>query len=775
MTGTAPPLLEPERRRQLDDELERLIASQLGRVRRRYALHGACIALLLPTLAIALFFALDYVLRLPAPIRVFHAVLTAGIAVVAALRFVHYPLSRRFSRVDIALLLERAFPELREQLVSAVQLKQGIGERADPAVLRNQSAAMVERVVEAAAAEARRLPLERLFDARRTSRIGAAAAALLLMLLGGAMSWPEVAGAFLQRHLGLEVQYPRTTYLTIELPPDGPDLQRRDFEDRIEVLLPVGADLHVSVLAEGVVPAEAMLDITTPGGEQRSVAMAPRPGNRFRHVFRRVQMPFEFHARGGDDEYGDRRVRVLTARPPLVAQIKAELRPPAYTGQEPTVQRGGAIEALAGTEVSLSVVATAPASSAELVFLESGLRLPLQAMRIVDDGGEVAAHVGTFTVAKADRYQVDLVGDGGLRNPTPGTYPVVVLQDYAPVGRWLVPEDESATLLLAEALLCVRVEARDDFGLLAATLVVDGGAGATRTISLLQRGDGGPVREVACLELLELKDLLGPQRSTTGLTLVVDLTDNRQPEPGVAQLPRRQVQIVDQNQLSAAIARHFRSLREEVEQSLSLQLDRRLRLEDLREQRPAPGTATAQVLTAIEVGQGRIQGSADRLHRGTMRAFDQHLWNRLDPSPNAATVVELYREFFERRSDPVALHPDFYRDLAGRRQRGTLGAMETTLDPILAMVVLADRLATELLPGTLRHLAQAQVARDERELQALLTRIDDLQGRIVTTLQDLLGRLDEWNDYQDLVQEARALREKQREVQNRTEDLRGKR
>ena len=41
-------------------------------------------------------------------------------------------------------------------------------------------------------------------------------------------------------------------------------------------------------------------------------------------------------------------------------------------------------------------------------------------------------------------------------------------------------------------------------------------------------------------------------------------------------------------------------------------------------------------------------------------------------------------------------------------------------------------------------------------------------------LEQLLLRLEEWNDYQDLVQEVRALRDRQRDLQNRTEEARGK-
>ena len=72
------------------------------------------------------------------------------------------------------------------------------------------------------------------------------------------------------------------------------------------------------------------------------------------------------------------------------------------------------------------------------------------------------------------------------------------------------------------------------------------------------------------------------------------------------------------------------------------------------------------------------------------------------------------------------------------------------------------------------ELAEAQVAANSADLQQSLQRAIALQEKVLATLQDLLSRLDEWNDYQDLVQEARSLIEKQRDLQHRTEQTRGR-
>ncbi len=770
------PTSEPlslDQRRALGIELDRLLGAQLARLRRRFLVHGLGITLLLPAAFALLAFALDHLLRLPQPIRVFHSLVIAGLFGYGAIRFLRYPLSRRFDPIDVAVMVERAFPELHQRLVSAIQLK-GVVDSGDIAALRNQSPAMIEQLLADTAAAARALPLERVLDSTRTLRVWSVAGTLLLAMTIGSLAARDTALAFLLRHLGYDVSYPRATNLMVELPPAGPELQRKDDGRTTELILAAGADLHVSVLAEGVVPPEAFLDIDA-GADRRSIAMQVRPGGRFRHVFRRLSTGFTFHARGGDDERGDREVTVRTIHPPQVAQIKAELKPPSYTRQAAIVQSGGGIEALAGTEVALSVSATDTVAEATAVFLESGKRLPLTATTTTDDNGTAIAWTGRFTVEKADRYQIELKGQNGLRNPNPGTYPVAALLDYAPVGRWLLPDDESGTLLLPEALLCMRGEAHDDFGLASAKLTIDGGKDRQRDIVLASpNAQGELTKALSFVELVELKQLLGDAKGAEGLALLINLADNREPKPNTTELPRRQVQIVDQAQLFAAIGRSFRALREDVEQSIDLQNDRRQRLSDLLADKPEPGLKTGQVLTTIEVGQGRIQSAAERLHRGAMRAFDLHLWNRLDPSPACGEVVQRYVAWHKAHPEPVTCQPAFYRELLQLRRQGALGAMPTTLDPILNMTGLCDLLQTELAPNAVRALAKAQIARGAPELTAALTEAAQVQTKIAATLQDLLGRLDEWNDYQDLVQEARALRERQRDVQNRTEEIRGR-
>ncbi len=751
-----------------------LLATQLARLRRRYLWYGLGMTALLAALAIGFFFALDHGLRLPLPIRLMHSAAVLCLLGWCLVRFVRYPLTRRFGEVDLAAWIDRSFPELGERVVSTVQLQ-----AVAASDLRNQSPAMIERMVAETLAATERLPLDRLFDERRVRRPVLLGGGVLAVLVTLAAIGPATARAFVLRHLGFAATYPRQTTLVVELPEASADLQRVDRDGATELVLAAGADLHVSVLATGTVPKEVFLDVTPLRGDDaaaapaRSITMVQRPGDRFRYVFRRLTGSFRFHARGGDDEDGDRTVVVRTLHPPQVATIEASIQPPAYTGAAASVQSGGAIEALAGSQIDLTLATTADVQQATMVFLESGRRVELAATHPTDDSGGAVTYRGSFALDTTDRYQIELLAKNGLRNPDPGTYPIVALQDYTPVGHWLLPDDE-ASLLLPDALLCVRVDARDDFGLRAIDLSID--RGGTRALDRSLRPANLPADSpgpVVATELLEVKELLGaPGAASDGLLLQVALTDNRQPQAGRTELPRRIVQIVDPPQLSGAIGRSFRTLREDLAQALVVQSDRRLRLEDAAAKGLA-GLELAQLLTGVEVGQSRVTSSCERAHRGLMRAFDLHLWNRLEPSQHAAAVVELYRTWSTSLSEPLALDPAFYRDLQQRRAAGTLGAMEKVLDPILLMVGLADQAANVDGPSAAHAVAEAQVAHTAGEVTDLLRQAIAAQQRVETGLQQLLLRLAEWNDFQDLIQETRALRDIQRDLQMRTEEAKG--
>jgi len=764
---------DQDRGYELTRYLEAHLGQQLRRIRGRFLLHGIGAVLFMTGGVLVAYYGLDRLLQLPPAVRVLISLSLAGYLLYLTRRFLLYPLGRSFTRGDVAIAFEQRFPELRQKLISALQL----GRKADAGELRNESEAMVRLLLQDARKHVQEVPHRRLLNPVQTSKVWAAAAGVAVIVLLGAANNAAATGVFLQRMLGLDVAYPRATNLHL-IPPEGDDyrLSAGPDSNTMRVTLAAGSDLPIVVRVEGEVPKQVFMIVHGGRGMARQNAMTRRGEDRFRHVFRRVAGDFVFHAAGGDDPRGDLTVQVKTLQPPRVETIQALVHYPAYTGMAPTTQVGGTVEALIGSSIQLDVSVTEDIGKAALTFHESGRKpIDLVPTVITDDAGPRTVYRATLVHTQSDRYQVELVGKAGLTNPHPGTYHLLAVPDHAPVGNVLAPENDNLNVVLPDGIIPIRIQAGDDFGLTKATVTLQSDkADATVERVLFERlPDTPPTKERILQDFVDLAQPPSDRAPVSiGQTLLItaQLQDNRQPEAGTTKLTPRQIYVIGETDLLRRVAGHFRRVREAVEQNLRLQIDRHGRLLDVLETLDKGGVTNQVVITGIEVAQGRIQGAAGRIHTELMRAFDFHLFNRLDSANAAKKVAALYRDFHDKDPRPQRFLPEFYQDLTAQRRDGRLGAMEV-LDPILLMTYAGGRMAGELAPSTLEMIAKARVAASAADAKKALKAAAGGQTAIIKVLRELLSRLDDWNEFQDLIDNARSLRDKQRDIQTRTQSL----
>lgn len=761
--------------------LDTVLRRQRGRIRQAFLVYG--LALLVSGAAIALlgYFAADRLLRVPSAVRILVTLGLFAWAVLALRRRVLYPMQRPFTEGDVAVALERSFPQLHQRVVSALQLRKGLD---DESKLRGESPQMIREVVVEAADSVGELPLSELIDPRRTRRLAGLALVAVAALGVTATLQTESFKVFLQRAFGSSVEYPRETTLVVELPDEieADEYQVERNGRQVLLTMAAGGDLPILVRAEGVVPREVTLEVSTDRGTETSIPMAPRPGNRerFRHVFRRVRGSFRFFAKGGDDPRGDIEVEVRTVEPPLVAQIESRITPPAYTGEPETTTSGGVIEALTGSQVEVLVTTTAAVSEARMVFLDSGRELPLEVAQIQDDSGVPAAFRGTFEIAEADRYEIRLRNERGMTNPRPGTYPIVALRDYEPVGRLLAPDPGDVLVVLPGARIPVRLEAKDDFGLTAVDLVARVDRSESTLDTPLFRAETGATaertRDRVLVHVLEVPSLesIGPAPAAGDtIELFARLTDVREPIAQTVELGARRIYVVDDAELDRRIASLFRRVREDVERAVTDQVNRRETTTELLASPPDPSRGRPASIVALQVGQVRIVSSIQRVHDGLMRAFDLHLFNDLEgpESRGASQSRDLHASLHAASDERRARLPQFYRQLAKARAEGRIAPMETVLDPVLDMVVTADALAETLGPAAVETIERASVAGTQDDVLAALEASEAIQTEMEKRLRALLDRLDEWTQIQDVVQQARNLRNEQMEIEARTRAL----
>lgn len=264
----------------------------------------------------------------------------------------------RFSDANMAMILERRYPELGDSLLTVVaHLDHDVTD--DQLALRLHQQ-MLDNTLEVAAQkihEVRVLPVFRMWPLVRLM--------LAVMVLIGAIVFyvntnPISAGIWLQRNVLLSnEEWPRRTQLTME-----------GFEDGVERVA-AGSDLRIVALVDTInsteVPSSIDVEYTTAAGRHGSGSMNrvveandENPQfQKYEYTFRGVMAPIEFDLYGGDDRILDLKIEVVAN--PTLEDIRLRLTYPEYTGiKSRTVPFSSLVQVPRGTYVSVEAWSNKP-------------------------------------------------------------------------------------------------------------------------------------------------------------------------------------------------------------------------------------------------------------------------------------------------------------------------------------------------------------------------------------------------------------------------------
>ncbi|MCE9545960.1 MAG: DUF4175 domain-containing protein [Planctomycetia bacterium] len=429
------------------------VASQLRsawhRQRRFVHLRGLCHVLIAGAVLLCLDFVLDWTLVLSGPGRI--VLLCANAAL---LLFVGYWSWWRhlqpFNPVQVALKVERLYPELQSVLVSHVQLadeSRDLG-GASRGLVRAMSAQAIER--------ARPLDFGRIVDFRSLRAIGVACLITLLVVIGGSVKEPQLLSVFLARmsNPGSRQHYPTRTSL---------ELLSQD------QAIAEGGAVSLAARVGGEMPAEAVLTIWPAEGDVETVRLAPSnqqgkvttAGTRdFVHPINEVYRSFTYAFRAGD-AVSDK-VTVSVVPPPRIAP-RLTVTYPQYTHHDPTEADALNVEVLEGSDVQWQLQSDRPLSVAELIP-EGGQSV---AMTLSADGKtlghkQVAGKSLSYSFRWTDR-------EHGFVFAPATRYLVRVVPDRPPRVSLIAPtRDDKATV---RKELNLVFSAKDDYGLSTARLV----------------------------------------------------------------------------------------------------------------------------------------------------------------------------------------------------------------------------------------------------------------------------------------------------------------
>ncbi len=325
-------------------------------------------------------------LELPVGLRaiLLAVLLPSGLLFLAAR--VVFPIFRRLRDSDIALLVERRFPQFQDRLITSVESSKAI---ADDGPLVKP---MLERSAREAESMASNVAADDVFDASNLKRLGLMSGGLILSVAVFGIASPQGLTRWWNAFVRCdEIYYQRTTDLVLHAvsqPGDRRiafkpiDEQPIDEQQQLTYRHARGADLELEMTVpdggprEGqswVVPDRVRVDLIRIDGSRSRTYVSATSERTFRFVVTRLQEPVEIELLAGD--YRTRTpYRIDVVNPPDIDQVQVFCTYPQYTGWNQLRERALTIT---GSEIQLPV-----GTSFELV---AGSNKPLQAVRIVSE------------------------------------------------------------------------------------------------------------------------------------------------------------------------------------------------------------------------------------------------------------------------------------------------------------------------------------------------------------------------------------------------------
>jgi hypothetical protein len=330
------------------------------------------------------------------------------------------------SLAHTALLVERRWPELRQCLITSVELGDG-------ARFSSGSAELTARVFEWARERLAPLDLTAVAPARRLKRLAAVLAA-----------WTSPASGVLLARVWLSTR-PLPTKTVVEV------LTR-------DLVVPAGEAVELKARATGVVPARGRLVLWTEKGAAQEVSLSAGADGLFTHTVANAQQGFRYAFYLGDGKTPQFTVSVRV--PPSVTVLELEQVYPAYTKLPPQQRVPSDLSLLAGSRLKIRVQSSSPLRSAAVLLqgLAENGELKLEVGK-AGAGGEVLIPAKDLT-----GLSVRLMDEAGVKSVNETVYPVTLIPDHPPRVAVSESTEERQTVTL-RARPVVEFTASDDFEL----------------------------------------------------------------------------------------------------------------------------------------------------------------------------------------------------------------------------------------------------------------------------------------------------------------------
>lgn len=420
--------------------LEEKLQSLRTRLRISLAVAGIGRLLMITLTYFAMTFLLDWLFHLTGATRLF--MLLVGVACIGFtfVRHLVQPLALPLNQDNLALLIERHFPELKESLISAVQFKRGGTASSEP---------LIRRVLEEVDKNASHIDFARIISIKKPVEFFALGSLLLLVCAFQTFSNPHLVRIWASRMVNpySAVQWPRSTQLSLGL--------------QKVTKIARGEDLHFEISVNRGQPSKVIVEYENEQGTIGIRRINKNSGNQFKAFFPRLSEPMKIRAKGGDDITDWHSIEVLER--PRVTRINVEVEYPEYTGQKKEVlQEGqGNVHAVAGTKLKIKAYTDIPVYRA-ILAVENGNPTQMEITDSQNLQGEVTLRPEFLS------YRVEVQTQDEIANSNPLTFKLSIIPDNPPLIK--LQDLESEQEYTANGELPLQYSAKDDFGIQSVSL-----------------------------------------------------------------------------------------------------------------------------------------------------------------------------------------------------------------------------------------------------------------------------------------------------------------
>jgi hypothetical protein len=309
--------------------------------------------------------AIDWFFEPPAMIRAVLLAAAAGVLAALLLRLIVSRLLAPLPASSMAMLLERRFPQLEDSLLTSVLLVPRRPEEAgyNPHMLARTCREADRRLTE--------LRVREVFDPMPLGRKATVAACLAAIIAGFALLTPESLDIWAQRNL----------LLADRLWPRKIRLAAMGFDANGEAKVASGADFDLVVQAfhgdtpVAILPQEVELRYRIEGGPRKRQFMkrlgvgaaAAEVLQEYGYAFKGILAPIRFDIKGGD--FSLRGLKILVVPNPTFSEVELEHHYPDYMGRQPrTMPVAGAMPVPLGTRLVVHARANKPLRSVAIDY-----------------------------------------------------------------------------------------------------------------------------------------------------------------------------------------------------------------------------------------------------------------------------------------------------------------------------------------------------------------------------------------------------------------------